>query len=189
MGTTVTWGELITVGMYLLGTGVLFYMVLAAANLVRILRNINKMLEETKPHITKTVEKLPEITENAAKISGLLGDNMESITKVMGNVGKISESARNTVETLQKDILTKVAGILGISAGVRKFFVKKNKTEKTAAKPGSTVYRYTYKKEQQDPSEVFVEKTEHLSEDETIAPKGKSYEKADLKNPLGNVND
>jgi len=54
----VTWGDLIKIVLVLLGAGVLFYLLLAAANLVGILKNIKKILDKNGSHISGTLEKL-----------------------------------------------------------------------------------------------------------------------------------
>ena len=41
---TDTWGDLIKIVLFLLASGVMFYLILAIANLVGILRNANKIL-------------------------------------------------------------------------------------------------------------------------------------------------
>lgn len=178
MGRTITWGELITIVLFLLGAALLFYMVLAVANLVRLLRNANDMVDKIKPNLEKTMANLPEISESAAKVTTLLKDNMESVTKVMENVGKISDTARNAADTIQKDIVVKAKGLLDVADGVRRYFVKKQGAVKQpVAKPGSAVYRYTYRKGQENPEEVVVVKSAEADPDvaESISPEKDMY--------------
>jgi hypothetical protein len=159
MGRTITWGELITVVLFILGAALLFYLVLAAANLVRMLRNINKIVENTRPNLEKTMANLPAISDNASKITGLLKDNMENVTKVMTNVGKISDTAKSAADIIQKDIIVKAKGLLDVADGIRRYFVKKKKDGGgPAPKTGSAVYRYTYRKDQKNPEQVLVMK-------------------------------
>ena len=180
MDRIITWGELITIVLFLLGAALLFYLVLAAANLVRMLRNANKMIEQIRPNVEKTVKNLPEISENAAKITTLVKDNMESVTKVMQNVGKISDSANSAADIIQKDIIIKAKGLLDVADGVRRYFVKKNGAsgrKGSGAKAGSAVYRYSYRKGQENPEEVVVVKHEDVAPDpaDAISPKKGAY--------------
>ncbi len=182
MGRTITWGELITVVLFILGAALLFYLVLAAANLVRMLQNINKLVESTRPNLEKTMANLPEISENATKITGLLKDNMENVTKLMTNVGKISDTAKTAADIIQKDIIVKAKGLLDVADGIRRYFVKKKKDVGPAGKTGSAVYRYTYRKGQGNPDEVLVVKpsTAEAETADTISPDKNAY-KADEK--------
>ncbi len=181
MGRTITWGELITITLFLLGAALLFYLVLAAANLVRMLRNANKMVESIRPNLEKTMANLPEISDNAAKITSLLKDNMDSITKVMENVGKISDTAKSAADIIQKDIIVKAKGLLDVADGVRRFFVRKGGKSgvggKQSVKSGSAVYRYTYRKGQENPDEVVVMKAVDADADteDTISPVKGAY--------------
>jgi len=180
MDRIITWGELITIVLFLLGAALLFYLVLAAANLVRMLRNANRMIDQIRPNVEKTVKSLPEISENAAKITTLVKDNMESVTKVMQNVGKISDSAKSAADIIQKDIIVKAKGLLDVADGVRRYFVKKNGAsgrKATGAKSGSAVYRYSYRKGQDNPEEVVVVKheDEHPDPADAISPDKGAY--------------
>ena len=177
MSRTITWGELITISLFLLGAALLFYLVLAAANLVRMLRNANKMVESIRPNLEKTMANLPEISDNAAKITTLLKDNMENLTKVMDNVGKISDSAKSAADIIQKDIIIKAKGLLDVADGLRRFFVKKKRDGGPSVKAGSTVYRYTYRKDQDNPDEVVVVKAADVSADnaDSISPDKAAY--------------
>lgn len=182
MGRTITWGELITVVLFILGAALLFYLVLAAANLVRMLGNINKLVESTRPNLEKTMANLPEISDNATKITGLLKDNMESVTKLMTNVGKISDTAKTAADIIQKDIIVKAKGLLDVADGIRRHFVKKKKDGGPTAKTGSAVYRYTYRKGQENPDEVLVviPAAARAETTDTICPDKNAY-KADEK--------
>lgn len=178
MGRTITWGELITIVLFLLGAALLFYLVLAVANLVRMLRNINQLVENTRPNLEKTLANLPEISENATKITGLLKDNMENVTKLMTNVGKISDTAKSAADIIQKDIIVKAKGLLDVADGIRRYFVKKKKDGgNPAAKMGSAIYRYTYRKGQENPDEVLVVKpvTSEAEKAEAISPDRNAY--------------
>ncbi len=177
MNNTITWGELITIVSFLLGAALLFYLVLAAANLVRMMRNLNKMVENIRPDIEKTLKNLPEISENASKVTGLIKENMEDVTKVIENVGKISESAKNAAEIIQKDIIIKAKGLLDVADGVRRYFARKKGSANQNVKHGSAVYRYTYRKGQEQPEAVTVFKEEAAPADEAagISPERDAY--------------
>ncbi|MBP7176019.1 MAG: hypothetical protein KBA53_07350 [Thermoclostridium sp.] len=139
MGNTVTWGDLIKIVLFLLGAGALFYLILAMANLVGILQNLNRMLTKNRASIDSTLDKLPEITENVAKVTDIVKDEMESIQKVMGNIGKISDTAKDAAEMIKKDIVVKAKNLLDIIDWIRNIFQDKNKRKK------EIVYKYKYK--------------------------------------------
>lgn len=139
MENTVTWGDLIKIVLFLLGAGALFYLILAMANLVGILKNVNKMLAKNRASIDSTLEKLPEITENVAKVTDIVKDEMEGIQKVMGNIGKISDTAKDAAEMIKKDIVVKAKNLLDVIDWIRNVFQDKNKRKK------EIVYKYKYK--------------------------------------------
>ncbi len=152
----ISWGELITIVLFVLGSALLFYLILAVANLLRVLKNVNQILETNKDNIQKSVEKLPEITDNTAKITGMVKDNIESIQSVVEDVGKISETVKNGVETIQNDIVLKVKSILDIFDALKKYYDKKKENSKKKKKAAGTVYKYKYKPEQDKPDEVEI---------------------------------
>ncbi|NLM74758.1 MAG: hypothetical protein GX187_01535 [Clostridiaceae bacterium] len=160
----ISWGELITVVLFILGSALLFYLILAISNILKVIRNINQILETNKDNIQKSIEKLPEITDNTAKITGMVKDNIESIQDVVKDVGKISETVRDGVETIQKDILLKVKSILDIIDTIRKYFEKRKEISKKKKKGAGTVYRYKYKPDQDKPDEVEIVTTEGQDE-------------------------
>ena len=149
----ISWGELITIVLFVLGSALLFYLIIAVSNLVRILKNVNRLLEKNKANIDKTIEKLPKISDNAEKITESLKNNMEAIDNVVKDVGKISASVKKGVETVQNDILVKAKIIVDIIDTIKKFFEKK---KDTPPKKKGTVYRYKYKKGQDKPEEVEI---------------------------------
>jgi prophage DNA circulation protein len=157
---TISWGELITIVLFLLGAALLFYLILAVANLVRILRNTSNLLEKNRDNIDKTLNKLPQISENAEKITTSLKNNMESIEKVITDVGKVSESVKKGVDTFQKDILGKAKIFVDIVDAVKKLFEKKK--DAPPKKKKGTVYRYKYKKGEEKPEEVEILTNEAL---------------------------
>ena len=159
----ISWGELITIVLFLLGAALLFYLILAVSNLVRILRNVNRMIDGNKDNINQTIEKLPKIATNAEKITDSLKNNMEAIDKVVQDVGKISTSVKKGVETVQKDILTKAKIFVDIVDAIKKFFEKKKASP--SKKKGATVYRYKYKKDQEKPEEVEILTHETMEEE------------------------
>lgn len=136
---TITWGDLFSVVLFILGIGVLFYLLLAIANLVGILKNVRRTLDKNKDNIDNTLEKLPEITDNVAKVTDILKDEMEAIQSVIDNVGKISNSAKDTVEVFKKDILVKAKSIIDIIDWIKKLFEKEKKK-----KDKEIVYKYRY---------------------------------------------
>ena len=94
----------------------------------------------------------------------MVKDNIESIQDVVKDVGKISETVRDGVETIQKDILLKVKSILDIIDTIRKYFEKRKEISKKKKKGAGTVYRYKYKPDQDKPDEVEIVTTEGQDE-------------------------
>jgi len=139
MDGVVTWEDLIKVVLFILGVGVLFYLLLAVSHLVGILKNINKMLEKNRESITSTLGQLPAITENVAKVSDIVRDEMESLQKIVGNIGKISDTAKETADMLKNDIVVKAKNILDIIDWIKKLFSDKGGKKK------EIVYNYKYK--------------------------------------------
>ncbi len=162
----ITWGDLIKIVLFLLGAGVLFYLILAVANLVGILKNVNKMLEKNRASIDKSLDKLPEITENVAKVSTIVKDEMENIQKVMGNIGKISDSAKDAAEMIRKDIVLKAKSLLEIFDWLKKLFQDKGKRKK------EIIYKYKYK----PVKEVVEVEVNGTSSNNGESPSGKEAE-------------
>ena len=80
----ISWGELIVLVLFVLGSALICYLIFAVANLLRILKNVNQIIEKNKDSINDSVEKLPEITDNAAKITGMVKDNLDGLGKEIG---------------------------------------------------------------------------------------------------------
>ena len=150
----ISWGELITLVGFLLGTGVAIVLILALVQLIRVLKNVNEILTKNKENIAKSVAKLPEITENAAHVTTVLKKNMDGIDKVVEDVGKISGTVKKGVETIQNDIVLKAKSILEIVEMIKSLFQKKK--EAPPKKKQGTVYRYKYKLGEDKPDEVEV---------------------------------
>ncbi|SHI65883.1 hypothetical protein [Thermoclostridium caenicola] len=151
----ISWGELITIVLFVLGAALIFYLILAAANLVRLLKNVNRLFDSNKENINQTLEKLPRIASDAEKIADTLKNNVEAIDQAVKDVGKITSSVKKGVETIQNDILVKAKIFMDIIDAVRKYFDKKKKAS-ASRKKEAAVYRYKYKKDQDKPDEVEI---------------------------------
>ena len=162
----ISWGELIVLVLFVLGSALIFYLILAVANLLRILKNVNQIIEKNKDSINDSVEKLPEITDNTAKITGMVKDNLDGLGKVVSDVGKISETVKKGAETIQKDIVLKAKSVLDIIDAVKKMY---DKRKSKSSKKSGTVYKYKYKPGMEKPDEVEVEATTEV-DGENIAP-------------------
>ncbi len=162
----ISWGELIVLVLFVLGSALICYLILAVANLLRILKNVNQIIEKNKDSINDSVEKLPEITDNAAKITGMVKDNLDGLGKVVSDVGKISETVKKGAETIQKDIVLKVKSVLDIIDAIKTMY---DKRKSKSSKKSGTVYKYKYKPGMEKPDEVEVEATTEVHE-ENIAP-------------------
>lgn len=159
----VSWGEIITVVLFVLGAALIFYLIQAVSNLTRVLKNVNRMIESNRDNINQALGKLPKVVENAEKITESLKKNMESIDKVVDNVGKITTSVKKSVETVQNDILVKAKTLVDIADAIRKFFEKRKKAP--SKKKGTTVYRYKYNKDLDKPEEVEIITDEKMEEE------------------------
>jgi len=89
---------------------------------------------------------------------------MESIQKVMGNISKISDSAKDAAEMIKKDIVVKAKTILDIIDWIRNLFQEKGGRKK------EIVYKYRYR-----PAEETVE--EEVSEPDQDEKTGTGDEK------------
>jgi len=168
MDAPITWGDLIKIVFFLLGAGVLFYLILATANLVGILKNLNKILAKNRANIDSTLEKMPEITQNVAKVSDIVKDEMENIQKVMGNIGKISDTAKDAAEMISKDIVVKAKHLLDLFDWIWKLFQDKGKRKK------EIIYKYKYKPVAETVEETVIEKS-------SVAAESSATEENDVK--------
>lgn len=173
MDQPITWGLLITVVLFLLGVALLIAIIMAVANLIGILAKVRRILDETAVPLQKTLEQVKVITENTARITGQVNESMDDVQKLLGNVTKISDTAKATADTIRNDVVGKVKSLLGTADTVRKFFVRKEGASRRKA--GSTVYRYTYSPGRDNPDTVEVEKPEGQPADERVAPNGVAY--------------
>jgi hypothetical protein len=71
-------------------------------------------------------------------------------------VGKISNTVKEGVETIQKDIILKAKSILDIIDAIKRLIEKRRENSKNKNKKKSTVYKYTYKPGQTMPDEVEI---------------------------------
>jgi phage-related tail protein len=151
----ISWGELIVLVLFVLGSVLMTYLILAVSNLLRILKNVNQLLEKNKGNIDRSIEKLPEITDNTAKITKTVNESLDGLGKIVTDVGKVTETVKKSAETIQKDIILKAKSIVDIVDAIKRFFEKKKSKPKTSKK-SSTVYKYKYKDGQDKPEEIEV---------------------------------
>lgn len=127
----ITWGELITIVLFVLGSILLFYLILAVSNLLKVLKSVNKLIDDNKDNIDKSLKDLPKITDNTEKATALIKDNLEGIDKIVEKVGSISTSVKDGIDTIQNDIILKAKSILEIVDAIKRLFEKrKAKSEK-----------------------------------------------------------
>lgn len=159
----ISWGELITLVLFVLGAALLFYLILVVVNLFKILRKVNRIIEDNEDNLNKSLEKIPEITDNTAKITSIVKDNLEGLDKVMSNVGKISETVKSGAETIQKDIILKAKSVLDIIDAIKKLYDKRKvKAKEKASKKEkeATVYKYKYRHGEDKPEEIIIIQSE-----------------------------
>jgi len=162
----ISWGELITLVLFVLGSVLICYLIITLANLLRILKKVNEIIDKNKDNINRSVEKLPEITDNAAKITGKVKDNIDSLGKIVGDVEKISDTVKKGAETIQNDIILKAKSFLEIVDAIKKMYEKR---KKKSSKKSGTVYKYKYKPGEEKPDEIEVE-TSTEAEKDIIVP-------------------
>jgi len=167
----ISWGELIVLVLFVLGSALICYLIMALSNLLRILKNVNEIIDKNKDNINKSVGKLPEITDNAAKITGMVKDNLDDLGKIVGDVGKISETVKKGAETIQNDILLKAKSILEIIDAIKKLYEKR---KKKSGKKSGTVYKYKYRPGEDKPDEIEVETSTDADKD-SIVPNDDDY--------------
>jgi hypothetical protein len=172
----ISWGELIVLVLFVLGSVLMSYLILAVANLLRILKNVNQILEKNKGNIERTVEKLPEITDNTAKITKTVNESLDGLEKIVTDVGKVTETVKKGAETIQKDIILKAKSIIDIIDAIKKFFEKK---KSKTGKKSSTIYKYKYKDGQDKPEEIEVIKAN--DDPDGVIPN--EYEKVEKESP------
>ncbi|NLX64406.1 MAG: hypothetical protein GX022_06510 [Clostridiaceae bacterium] len=161
----ISWGELIVLVLFVLGSILICYLIVALANLLRILKNVNEIIDKNKDNINKSVGKLPEITDNAAKITGMVKDNLDGLGKIVGDVEKISETVKKGAETIQNDIILKAKSILDIIDAIKKLYEKR---KKKSSKKSGTVYKYKYKPGEEKPDEIEVESSTEVEKDNIV---------------------
>jgi hypothetical protein len=96
----------------------------------------------------------------------MVKDNLDGLGKVVGDVGKISETVKKGAETIQNDIILKAKSLLEIIDAIKKMYEKR---KKKSSKKSGTVYKYKYKPGVERPDEVEVETPTETDEDD-IAP-------------------
>lgn len=113
MDTTITLHELFKILLYLAGIGVLIYLALVLKNLVKITGTVKDMLEANEVAIDDTMKKVPDIANNANKISAdvavitgeathLVNEVKPEVEKLVATVGNVS----NTVDGISKKVDT-----------------------------------------------------------------------------------
>lgn len=154
----ITWGELITIVLFVLGSILLFYLILAVSNLLKVLKSVNKLIDDNKDNIDKSLKDLPKITENTEKATALIKDNLEGIDKIVEKVGSISTSVKDGIDTIQNDIILKAKSILEIVDAIKRLFEKrKAKSEKKKKNQEAAVYKYKYKAGMDEPENIEVQ--------------------------------
>ena len=52
----ISWGELIVLVLFVLGSALVCYLILAVANLLRILKNVNQLIEKNEDNINQSLK-------------------------------------------------------------------------------------------------------------------------------------
>lgn len=102
MNATITVKELLTFILYILGIGVLGYLIALVKNTNKIVSKAKNIIEENEEEIHTTLKQLPDISTNANHISKdlkeLLEDISPEVTGLAANANSITENLDTTSE-------------------------------------------------------------------------------------------
>ena len=94
----VLWGALA-----IIGAVVLIYLIITLANVIKILKNVNSLLEANKNNLDTTLGNVAHISENAKDISDV-------VTETTADVIVAKENLAGQLETV-KDIVNIIVGV------------------------------------------------------------------------------
>lgn len=104
MDATITVKELLTFILYILGIGLLGYLVVLIKNANKIISKARKILEENEEEIQTTLEQLPDISTNVNCISEdlreLIEDISPEVTDIVTNANSITEKLDDTSDNV-----------------------------------------------------------------------------------------
>ena len=84
-----------------LGCGVLIFMILILKRLYDTVKLVNQTLKDNRPHIDRTLQEVPEITQNVTSISGEVAHIMQAFHGTIDNVAETSESVTSVMKENQ----------------------------------------------------------------------------------------
>lgn len=87
--------------LWALGCGVLIFMILILKRLYDMVKMINQTLKDNRPHIDRTLQEVPEITQNVSSISGEVAHIMQAFHGTIDNVAETSESVTSVMKDHQ----------------------------------------------------------------------------------------
>lgn len=77
------------------------YLILILRNVLKIVKNINKVVEDNKVAIDSTLEVVPEITKHAEIITGEVAHDIQSFRATIDNIASTTESVSGTIKSNQ----------------------------------------------------------------------------------------
>ena len=115
MNATITVKELLTFILYILGIGLLGYLIALVKNTNKIVSKAKNIIEENEEEINTTLKQLPDISTNANHISKDLKELLEDISpevtglaananSITENLDATSEKVFNTVDIVSESI-------------------------------------------------------------------------------------
>lgn len=112
-GIVLTLRDVGMIVLWALGCGVLLYILLILKKVYESIKLVKDTIADNRPHIDKTLEEIPGITQNVSTISGEVAYVMEAFHGTIGNVADTTESVTSVVKDNQ-DIVDRIAGFFNI---------------------------------------------------------------------------
>lgn len=115
MDAVLTVKDLLTLALYLLGIGVLFYLVLILKNAYQTIKSFRVVFDENQANIDNTLKHLPDITNHISSITESTDVMLKDITpevnnlvhnvsNITGRVDSIADSLSNTTNKVYETV-------------------------------------------------------------------------------------
>ena len=104
MDTAITLHDLLRIILYLAGACTLVYLALVLKKLLKLLGNVNELVEGNYNIINDTIKKVPTLTDNAVgiteNVNSITKDTQEIVSTAKPDVEKVTKAAGNVAETV-----------------------------------------------------------------------------------------
>lgn len=164
MQATITLQDLLAIILYVAGAAVLIYLTLVLKDILKIIKKINKTIDDNQGVIDDTIKKVPMLTDDAVEIaknvnsisndtSELLSSAKPEVERLLGTVSQIT----NTVEDISRSVDTTT---LKLSSTVSNVTDTISDTAKTISLNANNVvdYFYIFKELVEVIKEIFIKK-------------------------------